>query len=45
MMGSNAGIPGQNHPMNVANNAAMMQMHSPGMHGLNTNLQRNPIMQ
>lgn len=49
-MGSNGGalgggLPGQTHPMNVANNAAMMQMHSPGIHGLNPNLQRNPLMQ
>jgi hypothetical protein len=43
MMGSNngaigGGIPSQSHPMNVANNAAMMQIHSPGIHGINTNL-------
>lgn len=48
-MGSNNGalggaISSQSHPMNVANNAAMMQIHSPGIHGINTNLQRNPLL-
>lgn len=44
-MGSNnaalgGNIAGQAHPMNVANNPSMMAMHSSGMHGLNTNMQR-----
>jgi len=39
MMGTNNGaLGGGSHPMNVANNAAMMQIHSPGIHGINTNL-------
>ena len=44
-MGTNNGaLGGGSHPMNVANNAAMMQIHSPGIHGINTNLQRNPLL-